>query len=133
MKEQLTRGGFVARGAAVVGAVAVSGLARVKAASASAKTIAVYRLDPHSENCGGNKGACKACVQHDANSVFPTAKAADGNRAHFGCDCCVIAGTLEYGTYVAVFGNPGHLRSYRADLRSPRVRTLLKNHPPVFG
>jgi hypothetical protein len=133
MAKELTRGGFVARGAAAVGVVAVPALSRVKRASAAPKTIAVYRLDPHSEKCGGNKGACNACVQHDTNSLFPTAKAADGNRAHPGCDCCVVAGTLEFGTYVALFGNPKELHSYRADLRSPRVRAVLKGHAPVLA
>jgi hypothetical protein len=132
MKERLTRGGLVARGAVVVGAAAVPALAHAKPAPASAKTVAIYRLDPDSSKCGGGNGACNACVLH-ANTIFPTAKAADGNRAHPGCDCCIVGGSLEYGTYVALFGNPDHLRSYRADPRTPRVRTLLKNHPPVFA
>jgi hypothetical protein len=133
MKDRLTRGGFVARGAVVVGAVAVPGLARAKPPSPKATTMTIYRLDADSTKCGGSNGACKACVQHDANSIFPTAKAADGNRAHAGCDCCVVAGSLEYVTYVAVFGKPGHLHRYRADLRSANVRALLKKHPPVFA
>ena len=123
----------MARGAAAVGVVAVPALARAQRASAAPKTIAVYRLDPDSAKCGGNNGSCKACIEHDANSLFPTDKAADGNRAHIGCDCCVVAGTLEYGTYVAIFGNPKQLHSYRADLRSPRVKALLKNHGAVFA
>ena len=123
----------MARGAAAVGVVAVPALSRAKRASAAPKTLAVYRLDPHSEQCGGNTGSCASCAQHDANSLFPTVKAADGNRAHPGCDCCVVAGTIEFGTYVALFGNPKELRSYRADLRSPRVKAMLKGHLPVFS
>lgn len=132
MKGLLTRSGFVARGAAVLGGIAVPGLATARRASAKGKTVGVYRLDPHSEKCGGGTGSCKACAQHDENSLFPTAKAADGNRAHIGCDCCIVPGTLDYGIYVALFGNPKHLRSYRADLRSHRVKALLRHHPPAF-
>ena len=89
-------------------------------------------LDPRSERCGHADGACNACRQHDRNSLFPTSKAADGNRAHKGCNCCIQAGTLHYGTYVALFGNPKKLKRYRADKRTARVNALLKNHPAVF-
>jgi hypothetical protein len=136
MKERLTRGGFVARGAVVVGGVAVPGLARVGQAAAAPKTLAVYGLDPDGNCTGNDDGFCKACANHAANSVFPTAKAADGNRAHPGCNCCVVEAEerLEYGAYVALFGNPKHqLRDYRADLRSKRVKAILKGQLPTFG
>jgi hypothetical protein len=133
MKERLTRGGFVARGAVVVGGVAVPGLARVGRAAAAPKTLAVYGLDPDGNCAGNDDGFCQACANHAANSVFPTPTAADGNRAHNGCNCCVVEGRLEHGTYVALFGNPRHLRNYRADLRSKRVKTLLKGQLPNFG
>jgi hypothetical protein len=134
MKERLTRGGFVARGAVVVGGVAVPGLARVGRAAAAPGTRTVYGLDPDGNCAGNDDGFCKACANHAANSVFPTAKAADGNRAHIGCNCCVVEGKLEHGKYVALFGNPRHeLRSYRADLRSNRVKGILKGQLPNFG
>jgi hypothetical protein len=116
----LTRRGLLASGAAAAGALAVPAVARAKP-----KTQAVYKLVP-------NGGTCRACRRHDAASLFPTAKAADGNRAHIGCNCFVVQGTIDYGTFVALFGAPGDLRSYRADLRSTRNRAVVKNHPPVF-
>ena len=127
----LTRRGLLGRGAAGLAAVAFPGLASAR--RAAPKTAAVFRLDPRSERCGGGVGACAACVAHDANSVFPSIKAAKGNRAHNGCDCCVVAGTLEYGTYVALFGNPDHLKRYRADRRDHRTQAVLKQHPPQFS
>ena len=116
----LTRRGLLASGAAAAGALAVPAVARAKP-----KTQAVYKLVP-------NGATCEACKRHDAASLFPTAKAADGNRAHIGCNCNVVGGTIDYGTYVALFGAPEELRSYRADLRSTRTQAVVKNHPPVF-
>jgi hypothetical protein len=127
----LTRRRFVARGVVAVGALAVPGLALGKKRPAT-HTVSVYRLDPRSERCGHADGSCNACRQHDTSSLFPTSKAADGNRAHTGCNCCIQAGTLHYGTYVALFGNPKKLKRFRADKRTARVNVLLKNHPAVF-
>lgn len=123
----LTRRAFLVRGAAVTGALAFPHVAL-----GDPKTIAVYRLDPRDSKCGGGKCACNACISHDANSLFPTAEAANGNRAHTGCNCRIVQGSLHYGTYVALFGNPRHLSSYRADLRSARNQAVLKNHAPQF-
>jgi hypothetical protein len=126
----LTRRGLLGRGAAGLAALAFPGLASAR--KVGAKTAAVFRLDPRSERCGGGLGSCAACAAHDAYSLFPSTKAANGNRAHNGCDCCVVAGTLHYGTYVALFGNPDHLTRYRADTRDHRTQALLKQHPPRF-
>ena len=112
-----------------VGALAVPALAKAKP---KPKTHAVYRLDPRSERCGHAAGSCKTCVKYDRNFIFPSRKAAVGNRAHKGCNCCVQAGKLDYDTYVALFGNPKKLKRYRADKRTARVKALLKKHPPVF-
>jgi hypothetical protein len=79
-----------------------------------------------------NRHTCKSCLAHDTNSLFATAKAANGNRAHVGCNCTIVGGSLDYGTYVALFGSPKHLEVYRVDLRSARTRAVLKNHAPVF-
>ena len=94
---------------------------------------AVFRLDPRSERCGHAAGSCKTCEQYDRNFIFPTRKAANGNRAHKGCNCCIQGGTIQYATYVALFGNPKKLKRYRADKRNARVKALLKRHPPHFG
>jgi hypothetical protein len=124
MSEGLTRRKLITRGA-VAGAVLVLPARAVSAR----KTLPVFRLQT---GCGDGPCACNACKSHDANSLFPTSKAADGNRAHIGCDCVIDEGTLDQGTYVALFGNPDRLRSYRADLRDPQVQALLENHPPSF-
>jgi hypothetical protein len=119
----LTRKRFVTAGAAALGAAAVPAVAR--GSLSAAKTQPVYKLVR-------NGHTCKSCLKHDANSLFPSMKAANGNRAHVGCNCNIVAGTLDFGTYVALFGNPKHIESYRADLRSARTRAVLKNHDPVF-
>ncbi len=126
MEEQaLSRKRFLAAGAGAVGALAVPTIARAGGPSAQAKQQAVYKLVP-------NGHTCKACANHDSKSIFPSAKAANGNRAHVGCNCKVVEGTMDYGTFVALFGNPTHLEGYRADLRSARNQAVLKNHEPVF-
>ena len=130
MTRSMTRRGFVARGGAALAALALP--AAAVARRASPKTLAIYRLDPNSAHCGGPVGSCAACVSYAARSLFPTSKAAGGNRAHVGCDCCVIAGTLDYGTYVALFGNPRQLTRYRADTRDRRTQAILEQHPPRF-
>jgi hypothetical protein len=130
MTTLLTRRGFVARGGTALAALAFP--AAVAARRASPKTLAIYRLDPNSGRCGGGAGSCKACASWAHRSYFPTTKAAGGNRVHHGCDCCIVAGTIEYGTYVALFGNPKHLTRYRADTRDPRTKALLKQHAPRF-
>jgi hypothetical protein len=132
MTDSLTRKKFVARGALTVGALGVPALARA-AADKRPKTRPVYRLDPRSERCGHADGSCKTCERYDRAFIFPTRKAANGNRSHKGCNCCIQQGKLHYGTYVALFGQPKKLKRYRADKRTKRVKALLKKHPAVFG
>ena len=125
MSQGLTRRKLITRGA-VAGAVLVLPARAVSAR----KTLPVFRLQT---GCGDGSCACNACKSHDANSLFPTSKAADGNRAHIGCNCVIDEGTLDQGTYVALFGEPtAKVTAFRADLRNPRVQALLKNHPPSF-
>jgi hypothetical protein len=125
MAEQtLTRKKLVVTGAGAVGALAIPRVAR--AGAPKPKQQPVFKLVP-------NGHTCNACQKHDTNSLFPTAKAANGNRAHIGCNCSVVEGTMDYGTFVALFGNPKRLESYRADLRSARNRAVLKTHEPVFS
>jgi hypothetical protein len=131
MTTALTRRSFIARGGTALAALSFPALAAAR--RAAPKTLAIYRLDPHSEHCGGGVGSCRACVSYAGSSLFPTPKAAAGNRAHIGCDCCVVAGTIDYGTYVALFGNPGQLTRYRADTRDRRAQSILKKHPPQFA
>ncbi len=124
MERLLTRRRFLAGGAAVASALAYP--ARLLAAP---KRSDIYKLDT---GCGAGSCACAACVGHAANGLFPSAKAAGGNRAHAGCNCVVTKGSIDYGTYVALFGNPAHPRAYRADRRWPWVKAVLTQHPPVF-
>jgi hypothetical protein len=127
MTDVLTRKRFVGRGVIVLGALAAP--ARALAAKRP-KTQTVYRLHPK----GGKGDACKACVRHAANNLFPTRKAANGNRAHKGCDCQIQAGKIDYETYVALFGPPAKKKKkrYRADKRKPAIRAILKKHPARF-
>jgi hypothetical protein len=116
----LTRRGLLSSGAAAAGALAIPAVANAKP-----KEQSIFKLVP-------NGGTCKACLSHATASLFPTAKAAAGNRAHVGCNCTVVRGSIDYGTFVALFGDPRDVRSYRADLRSKRNQAILKNHAPVF-
>jgi hypothetical protein len=124
---RLTRRKLIASGAAASVALALP--ARVLPAS---KTLPVFKLDPCESPSDTDCIACQACHSHDANSLFPSSKAADGNRAHIGCNCAIHEGTLDRATYIALFGNPDHLHSYRADLRDPQVQAILKKNPPSF-
>jgi hypothetical protein len=124
-EKTLTRQKLLVTGAGAVGALAIPRVARGGAPKPKQQQP-VFKLVP-------NGHTCKACEKHDTSSLFPTAKAANGNRAHVGCNCSVVEGTMDYGTFVALFGNPKKLESYRADLRSARNRAVLKNHEPVFS
>jgi hypothetical protein len=122
--DSLTRRRFVVGGAAAAGA-----LAWPAGMLGAPKTAEIYRLET---GCGDGACACTACRSHDRYSLFPTSKAADGNRAHVGCNCLIRRGSIEYGTYVALFGNPAHLRAYRVDTRARWAQAVLKQHPPKF-
>src|SRR5438132_5874293 len=130
VEQSITRKDLITVGAGAFAALAVP--AAVRAATKPVppppqpQPQPVYKLVP-------NGHTCRACGKHDSSSLFPTDKAARGNRAHPGCNCTVVAGTMDYGTFVAVFGNPKKLESYRADLRSARIQAVLKNHLPVFA
>jgi hypothetical protein len=128
MTEALTRTRFMARAALAIGALALPARALAKRRP---RTQPVYRLNPKR----GEGDSCKACRRHAANQIFPTRKAANGNRAHKACDCAIQRGTLHYETYVALFGVPTRkkLKRYHADKRNPHIGALLKKHPPVFG
>jgi hypothetical protein len=124
MSQGLTRRKLIAQGAAA-GAV----LAFPTRALSAKKTLPIFRL---LTGCGDGSCACNACKIHDAKSLFPTWKAANGNRAHIGCNCTIDEGTIEKGTWVALFGEPTSLTAYRVDLRNPHVNALVKKHPPSF-
>lgn len=129
------------------GALGVAGLALVAAPGTALgagtrhrgrKTV--YRLHPRSRGCskrtnrrrkkGVRKGcACRACYSHAANNLFPTPRAADGCRAHLGCDCRIVkAGKVSRRLYAAMFGstNPKRLRRYKIDRRSNRWKRIRR-------
>lgn len=120
MAKRLTRRRLLSAGAAAAGALAIPTVARAKP-----KTELIFKLVP-------NGATCRGCASHDEASLFPTAKAANGNRAHIGCNCTIARGTVDHGTFVALFGPPDDFRSYRADRRSTRTQAILKNHEPTF-
>jgi hypothetical protein len=130
MTTTLTRRALIARGGTALAALSFPALAAAR--RVRSKTVAIYKLDANSEHCGGRAGSCKACAAWAHRSFFPSSKAAAGNRVHAGCDCCIVAGTIDYGTYVALFGNPKQLTRYRVDTRDRRTQAILKQHPPRF-
>jgi hypothetical protein len=120
MDRVVTRRRFLAAGAGAAAALAVP-----TKLLAAPKTTDIYKLEP-------NGATCRACVNHDTYSLFPTRKASEGNRAHIGCNCLPKKGKVDAGTFVALFGKPDHLRAYRVDTRWPWVKAILRQHQPSF-
>jgi hypothetical protein len=124
-EQRISRERFLA--GAGTGLVSVA-LPAVAHAAKTPTQMAVYRLDPDAGVCDGPNGtcACKACYAHTAK-IFPSAKTADGNRAHARCNCKVVqAATIPSGKWIALFGEPNHILRYSADLRDKRVQAILK-------
>ena len=123
-EQQICRKQFLAGAAIGVAGVALPAVAR-----AAGKTRRpVFRLSPSAGICDGPRGtcACKACYGH-TNKLFPSISAADGNRAHPYCNCGIeTAAMIPYGTWVALFGNPRHIRRSSVDLRHRNVAEILK-------
>jgi|RhiMethySRZTD1v2_1073278.scaffolds.fasta_scaffold1256908_1 hypothetical protein len=125
-EQRISRERFLAGAGTGLVSVALPAVAR---AASSPKVQQVYRLDPAAGVCDGPNGtcACKACYAHTAK-IFPSAKAADGNRAHARCNCGVVkAATIPFGKWTALFGEPKHILRYSADLRDRRVQAILKH------
>lgn len=125
MQHPMPRRRFLARGAAVAGAVAGSLVGRFSTAGAKDQQVPYYKLSPcsragiltrlslgtsgFSKNQGRNGSpncqACHACHNHDYNKVMRSRADADQNRAHAGCNCSVyLAGTLSATTWNQLFG-----------------------------
>ena len=134
----ITRRGLLARGAALIGAVAVpaacggggSSLSRTTPTTTTAadERLTVYRLNVGTAGCSSRGTcSCKACAKHAENKVFATSEAANANRAHRYCNCVVgQAGTLPRATYVELFGEPTSIRFEMADRRRPGVADKLR-------
>jgi hypothetical protein len=124
----LTRRSFVARAGAAAGALWLPGLARARAQD----TKFIFKLRQHGDTC-------KACMSYDARKLFPTRKAANGNRSHIGCNCLIVRGSIDkrgWGLlfvpqYARILGPPTRFLYY-VDRRDRVVRTVLKTYPPTF-
>jgi len=53
------------------------------------KTKLVYRLSTH------RRRTCKACKGHAANRFYRSRRAANKDRAHAGCNCAIVAQTID--------------------------------------
>src|SRR4051794_8166751 len=76
----LTRRKFVVRMGAALGALSFPALGRARGQA----TQYVWKLRPAGHT------TCRACVNHDAHKLFAYRKAANGNRAHVGCNCRIV-------------------------------------------
>ncbi len=112
MHRIVNRRALLARGAAATAALASALGLRV---AAGAESLTVYRLDPG--DCAGCQ-TCNACRGHAANKLFVSFAAADGGRAHPGCDCKVVEEPMAEATWLALFGS--------VDKRHERVRAILE-------
>lgn len=61
------------------------------------KTETAYRLSTHGHR------VCTGCKAHAANRFYRTPKAADGDRAHDGCNCAIVSHPLPSGAYNRFF------------------------------
>jgi hypothetical protein len=75
------------------------------------KTKKVFRLSVHKRRC------CKACKGHAANRYYRTKRAANKDRAHAGCNCPIIAQTIDRQLAKTYF--PKRTKVY--DVRSARM------------
>lgn len=117
MEAFTSRRRFVAAGIAAVGGALATG----PSALGARKTRTVYKLDT---GCGAGC-SCNACVSHADNKLFGDVSAV--RRAHTGCNCLIVQGELDQGTYTALFAH-----GKEVDRRSQRARAILRNHEPSF-
>jgi hypothetical protein len=116
MRVLLTRRAFVARMGAALGALALPGFARARVQSRRS----IYKLLARGRTC-------QACYLHDRSKLFPTAKAAKGNRAHHGCNCAVIKGLIDMRGWRLLFVANGP--TYVVDRRDDYVKSVLQQYP----
>ena len=83
-RRQFLRLSAVGAGASVASAL-VSGCGDCDtAAPTETATVSTFRLSTHGER------TCGACKAHGANRFYRTREAADGDRAHPGCNCRIV-------------------------------------------
>src|SRR5438093_5593031 len=117
MRGLLTRRSFLARSGAVFGALSLPALARAR----TQETAGIYKL-------ARNGPTCVACGRQDTKKLFPTRKAANGNRAHIGCNCRIVEGTIDRRGYDLLFGPGAGNRKpvYSVDRRTRSVHAILE-------
>lgn len=132
-RQLLRRGGVLAAGIAVLAAPSSASAAEGRHRKRKRKRkLAVYKLVTRDRHCTKRQDrrrlcACSACYSHARYKLFPTRKAADGNRAHQYCNCRIKkAGKVKRSTYVALFGKPNDLDRYVVDRRKKRVKRILR-------
>jgi hypothetical protein len=92
-----------------VGASVAAFLLGLPVLASAANRVPVWRLDAvHSAGPGAYSPGCtgcQACRKHALNRVFATKEAAAKGRAHEGCNCKVVRGSLSAADYAAIFGS----------------------------
>src|SRR5262245_14513805 len=96
-RRQFLRLSAVGAGASVAGAL-VSGCGSDSSPPPTA-TASAFRLSTHGER------TCGACKAHGANRFYRTREAADGNRAHAGCNCRIVTHPISTDTASDYFRN----------------------------
>lgn len=111
---------LIGSGAAGVGALLVprvgsaEALKGTPADSRSARSKTAYRLSTR------GRAVCNACKAHAANRFYATWDAAEGDRAHTGCNCRIVTQSLRNGRWVQYFAS-GDVYDLRWGVR-PRKR-----------
>ena len=62
-------------------------------------SVTVFRLSTHGQR------VCGACKANGANRFFETSQAADGGRAHLGCNCKIVTQRIPRGVAEQYFSN----------------------------
>jgi hypothetical protein len=97
--------------------------------AAAATRVPVWRLDAvHRQGKGkyaSGAAACRACRRHARNKIFATQSAADGGRAHKGCNCRIVRASLPEATFEKLFGPVGKTNREVVDRRWADVRKVL--------
>jgi hypothetical protein len=83
-RRQFLRLSAVAAGASAASAVLSGCGCDSSAGGTTTATVSTFRLSTHGER------TCGACKAHGANRFYQTREAADGDRAHPGCNCRIV-------------------------------------------
>lgn len=110
-------------------------------------TLLWYALDPEwgagTEGCPVDPSAnhqashachsCNTCHKHGSNKLFPSAEAANANRAHLGCKCTVVeGGELPADVWAELFGPVDAVERQQVDRRWDWVAEILGGAPGEY-